>query len=74
MGPSSGRVSELHSLCGHGALPCAAKTRTKNLLGLLCLTQVHPKPVGLSSRTEFSACASGNSVSLLYHIGISESA
>lgn len=64
MGPCSSHGGELHALCGHVGLPCAAKVRTKNLLALLCLTQEHSKPMDLSSKTEFSMCASGNSVSL----------
>lgn len=64
MGPSSSHGGELHALCGHVALPCAAKVRTKNLLALMCLIQEHPKPMDISSKTEFSMCASGSSVSL----------
>ena len=64
MGPSSSHGGELHALHDHGALPYAAKIRTKNLLALLCLTQEYPNSMDLSSKTGFNMCASGNSVFL----------
>lgn len=46
--------------CDHDILPLAAKIRTKNTFALLSLTQMHPNPVDLSSKSEFRMCVLAN--------------